>query len=316
MLEVRNLSVAYGDSRVLDAVSLDAADGELVAILGPSGAGKSTLLRAIAGLLVPETGVISWEGVDLAKVPPHERSFGLMFQDYALFPHRTVGQNVAFGLRMRGDEGPDIDRRVDEVLGWVNLAGFEKRAISTLSGGEQQRVALARALAPEPKLLMLDEPVGSLDRSLRQRLVDELRSVLGEQRITSLYVTHDQDEAMILADRVVIMRGGEVVQSGTPRQLWEAPASRWIAEFLDVGIPVESLPGVTDRPSVIRREAVTLGGPISAEVTNVSFRSGNYVVQVITQDGVRLTVTTAHDPPGHGDHVGLTIDPTGVLPLD
>lgn len=316
MLEIRDLSVAYGDTRVLDSVSLDAADGELVAILGPSGAGKSTLLRAIAGLVSPQAGRIAWDGLDLALVPPHERSFGLMFQDYALFPHRTVGGNVAFGLRMRGDTPAEIDARVAEVLRWVNLAGFQGRSVSTLSGGEQQRVALARALAPQPRLLMLDEPIGSLDRNLRERLVEELRGVLAEQRITSLYVTHDQDEAMALADRVAIMRSGRIVQTGTPRELWEEPASKWVADFLDLGTFVDALPGVTEGPAMIRHDAVSMGGPVPATVTAVSFRAGAHLVRIRTEHGADLALTTKEPPPSVGASIGVTVDPEGVIPFE
>lgn len=315
MLEIKRLSVAFGGTQVLHDVSLDAEPGELVAILGPSGAGKTTLLRAVAGLVVPEAGTVEWDGVDLAAVPPHKRSFGLMFQDYALFPHRTVGENVAFGLRMRGDSPAGIESRVAEVLGWVNLAGFETRSVATLSGGEQQRVALARALAPEPRLLMLDEPIGSLDRNLRERLVEELRGVLADQHITSLYVTHDQDEAMALADRVAIMRGGEVVQTGTPRQLWERPESQWVAEFLDLGTPVDAFPGAGAASAVIRNDAVSLGGTMPATVTAVSFRAGQHLVRIITEGGVALGLTTKEPPPAVGDRIGVTVDPGGVIPF-
>lgn len=313
MLRIENLSVAYADTMVVRDVNLEVAQGELVAILGPSGAGKTTLLRAVAGLVTPGTGTVHWQGRDITDVPPHRRGFGLMFQDYALFPHRTVGGNVAFGLRMRGDDPAAIDRRVRQVLDWVNLPGSESRNVAKLSGGEQQRVALARALAPEPQLLMLDEPVGSLDRVLRERLVEELRDVLAEQGISALYVTHDQDEANTLADQIVIMRDGTVVQSGTPRQLWDSPASAWVADFLDLGTRVEHMAGITDVPSVIRHQAVSIGGPIPALVTAVSFQRGKSVVRTITEDGHALNVSTSDLPPRPGERIGLTIDPAGVI---
>ncbi len=189
MLSVEGVVVRYGEVAALAGLDLEVADGEVVALLGPSGSGKSTLLRVVAGLVAPDAGSVTWDGQDLAGVPPHRRGFGLMFQDYALFPHLDVGGNVAFGLRMQGPVRPG---RVAEVLEMVGLPGYEDRAVGTLSGGEAQRVALARALAPEPRMLMLDEPVGSLDRVLRERLVIELRELLVRLRMTALYVTHDQ----------------------------------------------------------------------------------------------------------------------------
>jgi thiamine transport system ATP-binding protein len=209
-LSIEGLVVTYGDLRAVDGVDLAIADGEIVAILGASGSGKTTLLRAVAGLEPTTAGRISIGGVDLAGVPTHRRGVGLMFQDHALFPHRDVAGNVAFGLRMRGDDDSTTAARVAEVLGLVGLAGFEHRAVPSLSGGEQQRVALARALAPAPQVLLLDEPLGSLDRALRDRLVIELRDLLTERRITALFVTHDQAEAFAVADRVATMSEGRL----------------------------------------------------------------------------------------------------------
>jgi thiamine transport system ATP-binding protein len=180
MLRVEDVTVRFGAKAALDQVSLDVADGEVVTILGPSGSGKTTLLRVITGLQRPDEGHVVLDGEDLAAVPPHRRGIGLVFQDHALFHHRDVGGNVAFGLRMRGDVGRDIERQVRELLGLVGLAGYERRSVATLSGGEQQRVALARALAPEPQVLLLDEPLGSLDRRLRDRLLEELRVIFAE----------------------------------------------------------------------------------------------------------------------------------------
>ncbi len=234
-LSIQNIHKTFGTTRALNGVSFEVRRGEIVALLGPSGCGKSTLLNVIAGLETPDAGDVLWQGRSLAAVPPHKRGFGLMFQDYALFPHMNVFENVAFGLRMGGLPPEEVRLRVGELLELVGLPGFEKRDVDTLSGGEQQRVALARSLAPRPRLLMLDEPLGALDRALRERLLDELHDILRQLEQTALYVTHDQEEAFALADRVVVMRQGEVEQTGTPQQIYRQPASPFVARFLGFG---------------------------------------------------------------------------------
>jgi ABC-type Fe3+/spermidine/putrescine transport system ATPase subunit len=213
-------------------VSLDVAEGEILCLLGPSGCGKTTLLRLVAGLERPDSGRILLEGQDLADVPVHRRGFGLMFQDFALFPDKTVAQNVAFGLRMAGWTREAMQRRVAEMLALVGLGGYNERTVFALSGGERQRVALARSLAPSPRLLMLDEPLGSLDRLLREGLLDELRQILKRLSITALYVTHDQQEALAVGDRVALLRAGQLVQMATPKQLYMHPANSFAARFL------------------------------------------------------------------------------------
>ena len=232
MLEVRGVSKTFGDVVVLTAVDLTVATGEIVAVLGPSGSGKSTLLRVVAGLEEPDSGRILWDGEDLTGTPAHRRRFGLMFQSYALFPHKTVADNVGFGLRMDGVDKKEIRRRVSEVLGWVGLEGFERRRIEGLSGGEQQRVALARTLAPDPRLVMLDEPLGALDRDLRERLVGEIRDLLSRRGATALYVTHDHEEAAAVADRVAVVRDGRIVQVDSFEALRRRPADEWVAAFV------------------------------------------------------------------------------------
>jgi thiamine transport system ATP-binding protein len=312
MLAVEDMRVRFGQAAALDGVSLDVGDGEVVAVLGPSGSGKSTLLRVIAGLQRPDSGKVLLDGEDLAPTPPHRRGIGLVFQDHALFHHRDVRGNVAFGLRMRGDDGAAIDRRIRELLDLVGLSGYEHRAIATLSGGEQQRVALARALAPEPRVLLLDEPLGSLDRRLRDRLLEELERIFAELRVTALYVTHDRAEAFALGDRVAVMRAGRVVQVGTADELWGHPADEDVARFL-------GLSNVRDG-RVVRPEAVQL--------TPAAGRSGDGVVESAVRQGptVRLVVrlreggeleavVSSLEHPRPGDHVDVAIDPAGIVRL-
>jgi ABC-type Fe3+/spermidine/putrescine transport system ATPase subunit len=232
-LQVRGLEKSFEKTRVLEDVSFEVSPGEVLAILGESGSGKSTLLSIIAGLIQPDQGEIAWDDESLAEVPPHLRRFGLMFQDYALFPHLSVFENVAFGLRMSGVQGDHLGSRVEQVLKLVRLRGFDQRDISTLSGGEQQRVALARSMAPNPRLLMLDEPLGSLDRRLREQLLSEIRQILLKLGQTAIYVTHDQEEAFTVAQRLLILdRRGSVAQIGTPQQIYHHPSSEYVARFL------------------------------------------------------------------------------------
>ena len=222
----------FGALGALEGLDLAVADGEVVAVLGASGSGKTTLLRAVAGLQPLDAGRILWDGADLAGVPPHRRGFGLVFQDFALFPHLDVGRNVEFGLRMQGLPPAERRRRAAAALERVELPGMERRKVGTLSGGQAQRVALARALAPGPRLLLFDEPLGSLDRALRERLTGELRRLLAGLGVTALYVTHDQEEAFGLADRVMILDAGRALQVGTPEEVWRAPAGERVARFL------------------------------------------------------------------------------------
>jgi ABC-type Fe3+/spermidine/putrescine transport system ATPase subunit len=213
-------------------VSFEVRGGEILCLLGRSGSGKSTLLRIIAGLENAESGDVLWNGVSMLGIPTHQRNFGLMFQDYALFPHKNVSENVAFGLEMQRLPASEIKKQVCESLERMNMAGFANRSVAELSGGEQQRVALARALAAKPRLLMLDEPLAALDRSLRLELQEELHNLLQQPELPVIYVTHDQEEAVILGDRLVILHDGLVEQSGTAQELFNAPNSRWVADFL------------------------------------------------------------------------------------
>ena len=229
-LSVRGLAVTYGDLRAVDGVDLEVAAGEVVALLGASGSGKSSLLRAVAGLEDVAAGEVAWDGRSMVRVPVHKRGFGLMFQDGQLFEHRDVGSNIAYGLT----DLPRAQRseRVREMLELVGLPGFERRRVTTLSGGQAQRVALARALAPAPRLLLLDEPLSALDRALREQLATDVRTILRRGGTTALYVTHDQDEAMTVADRVGVMEAGRLLRLDTPQRLWADPASSKVARFL------------------------------------------------------------------------------------
>lgn len=229
-LSVRGLAVTYGDLRAVDGVDLEVAAGEVVALLGASGSGKSSLLRAVAGLEDVAAGEVAWDGRSMVRVPVHKRGFGLMFQDGQLFEHRDVGSNIAYGLT--GLPRAQRGERVREMLALVGLPGFERRRVTTLSGGQAQRVALARALAPAPRLLLLDEPLSALDRALREQLATDVRTILRRGGTTALYVTHDQDEAMTVADRVGVMEAGRLLRLDTPQRLWADPASSKVARFL------------------------------------------------------------------------------------
>jgi putative spermidine/putrescine transport system ATP-binding protein len=231
-VRLRELTKMFGATRAVDRVSLSIEPGTIVALLGPSGCGKTTTLRMIAGLLQPEAGEIFIDDQPITRIPVHRRNIGMLFQNYALFPHMTVAQNIAFGLETRNVRREAAALRVTEALQLVQLGGFENRMPSQLSGGQQQRVALARALVVEPAVLLLDEPLGALDRSLRQSMQVELRDLQRRLGITTVMVTHDQDEALTMADRIAIMRDGYLEQTGTPAEVYLRPVSRFIASFL------------------------------------------------------------------------------------
>jgi thiamine transport system ATP-binding protein len=232
MLSVRDVTVRFDTTVAVDQVSLELPRGQVLAVLGPSGCGKSTLLRAVAGLEALASGSVAYDGQDLARVPTHRRGFALMFQDGQLFPHQSVAGNVGYSLRLRHLPRAETAARVAELLALVGLPGYGDRMPSTLSGGERQRVALARALAVEPRLLLLDEPLSALDRSLRERLAGDLRSILVAAGTTALLVTHDQEEAFAVADRMAVMRAGRVVQAGSLDEVWRGPVDGEVAAFL------------------------------------------------------------------------------------
>jgi ABC-type Fe3+/spermidine/putrescine transport system ATPase subunit len=283
-LDLHDIHKSFGGQEALRGISFYVAERETVAVLGPSGCGKSTLLAIIAGLETPDRGTICWEGASLQDTPPHRRDFGLMFQDFALFPHMKVFDNVAFGLKMKGYSPKQISRRCKEVLELVGLPGFELRDVNTLSGGEAQRVALARSLAPYPRLMMLDEPLGALDRTLRERLMVDLRRILTESRQTVVYVTHDQEEAFTVADRIVLMNQGQVVQIGTPQDLYRQPRTAFAARFLGLE---NLLPGKIEK-RVDERVLATEIGAFPLEVGDEQLVDSDSVLVLLRPDAVRL----------------------------
>ncbi|MBM3676580.1 MAG: ABC transporter ATP-binding protein [Actinobacteria bacterium] len=318
-LAVDGVGVELDGRTILDDVGFSVPAGGTAAVLGPSGSGKSTLLRVVAGLQRPNRGRVAIGGTDVTATPPHRRGVGLLFQDDALFPHRDVHDNVAFGLRMRHAPRAEIEARVSELLAVVGLEGYGRRPVTELSGGERKRVALARALAPAPSVLLLDEPLGELDRVLRERLLEELRAIFTGVGVTAVVVTHDVGEAFALADEVVLLRDGRVVQTATPEALWAAPASAWVARFLGID-NVEQL--ADGRARVIRPEAVVLTPatpttPGDATVT-AAVRAGGPLVRlaVACDDGRSYrAVSTGLDHPGPGDRVAVTFDPLGIVEL-
>jgi thiamine transport system ATP-binding protein len=299
MLDVSDLTVEFGSTIAVDGASLEVDDRTIHALMGPSGSGKSTILRAIAGLEPPTSGDIAWDGQPLVNVPPHRRRFGLMFQDYALFPHRTVEGNIAFGLQMQGLGADPVRIRVAEMLDLVGLPGYENRSISTLSGGEQQRIALARTLAPDPRLILLDEPLGALDRSLREHLLIEMRSIFSAVHATVLYVTHDREEAFTIADQVAVIRNGRIVADDSPEHLWNHPPDGWTARFIGLEnlLPISSLsslglklPSAEMTTGVVPPESIVLAptGERTATVEGAHFRGGVYRIELSLDDGQQL----------------------------
>ncbi|KOU23094.1 iron ABC transporter ATP-binding protein [Streptomyces sp. WM6372] len=335
LLELAGVSVRFGERAVVDAVDLEVAEHEIVCVLGPSGSGKSTLLRVVAGLQPVSAGRVLLGGADQARVPAHRRGVGLMFQDHQLFPHRDVGGNVAFGLRMRGSARAAYEAQVAQLLELVGLPGAQGRSVASLSGGEQQRVALARALAPSPRLLMLDEPLGQLDRGLRERLVVELRGLFSRLGTTVLAVTHDQGEAFALADRVVVMRDGRIAQAGTPLEVWQRPASEFVARFLGfenvipatvvggaaatawgkVQVPPGSPEG--ERRILIRPAGVVLtAAGLRCEVVSRTFRGTHVALLLRPEAGPVLEAECGlAGAPAVGDRVAVSFTPAEVVVL-
>ncbi|MFC7496610.1 MULTISPECIES: sulfate/molybdate ABC transporter ATP-binding protein [unclassified Nocardioides] len=293
-IDITGITKTYGDFVALDDVSLTIPTGQLTALLGPSGGGKSTLLRVIAGLETADTGRVSIEGTDATKLPPQKRNVGFVFQHYAVFKHMTVAKNVAFGLEIRKRPKAEIEARVDELLRLVHLSQFSHRLPSQLSGGQRQRMALARALAVEPTVLLLDEPFGALDAKVRKELRDWLRRLHDEVHVTTVFVTHDQEEAMEVADEIVVINDGRVEQVGTPDQLYDEPANDFVMGFLG---EVTTLGGVLLRPHDVHVSTTPqLAGAAEGTVSRVLRVGFEVRVNVLTDDGedVLVVLTRTH----------------------
>jgi putative spermidine/putrescine transport system ATP-binding protein len=321
-IEIAGVSKVYdGGVRAVDAVAMDIRQGEFFSLLGPSGCGKTTTLRMIAGFEIPSAGAIRVDGADITHVPAHKRDMGMVFQNYALFPHRTVAENVAFGLRMRGLDKATIAAKVKAALAMVELSGLEDRRPAQLSGGQQQRVALARAIVIAPRVLLCDEPLGALDKKLRQQMQFELKQLQKKLGLTLVFVTHDQEEALAMSDRIAVMNGGRVEQVGTPTEIYNQPTTRFVADFigdtnifrgervgpnLDVGKglilalpPLEmqstGVLSVALRPEKIRLSprtdaAVSAGSSAHGIVENTNFLGGSVLYRVTLEGGHRVLV--------------------------
>ena len=339
MLSLHGVSVAYGATTALAEIDLELLPGERLAVLGPSGSGKSSLLRAIAGLEPLAAGRIEWDGQDLARVPVHKRGFGLMFQDYVLFPHRDVAGNVAFGLEMQSLARTDRLASVAAVLELVGLPGYGARRIDQLSGGEQQRVALARALAPTPRLLMLDEPLGALDRALRTHLLDELAGLFARLGLPIIYVTHDQEEALAVGQRVAVINAGRLEAVMPARDVWRSPPNEFVARFMGLTnivplagqrdaattpwgiVPLAEQPAAGATKLLIRPESLALdpAGSLGGLIAGVTFRGETTTIHVSPESDPSGPLLEAHlpsssgDMPSAGQSVRLRVEPAGVL---
>jgi len=275
----------FGDVTALDHVDLSVRNGELLTILGPSGSGKTTLLRLVAGFAEPDAGKILLQGRDITYLPPAKRDIGMVFQNYALFPHMTVAENVAFPLQMRKTAKAEIKRRVDWALGIVELTGYEERLPRQMSGGQQQRVAFARAIVFDPRILLLDEPFGALDRKLREQIQLEVRRLQQQLNLTSLFVTHDQEEALILSDRIAVMNKGRIEQLGTPHEIYEKPANRFVADFIGISnLFSGKLEGRDKQTAAVRDEAGTLFHVVADEIPD----AGSDAVVLVRPERLRL----------------------------
>ena len=323
MLTIKHVTRAFGKQPVLRGVDLEVGQGGIVCLLGPSGCGKTTLLRIVAGLERADSGDVLLDGHSILTQPVHTRDFGLMFQDFALFPHLTVLQNVEFGLRMKGMDKAARRARSREVLELVGLSGFETRDVAQLSGGEQQRVALARSLAPNPRLLMLDEPLGSLDAALKERLVVELREIIKRVGLTALYVTHDQHEAFAIADRIALMNAGQFEQVGAPAEVYRKPETVFAARFLGLNNIVPSGTfGIAGegREVLLHPDGISLDetGKISGTIRESVFLGDAFRVTMETSAGIPLTFKVAarkHEEMQVGEAVRVSIAEEYVIPL-
>ena len=335
IVELKNVSVAFDGEQVLDGLDLEIRDKEFITLLGPSGCGKTTTLRLIAGFLEPDSGDISFEGGKINGVPAYKRQVNTIFQRYALFPHLNVYENIAFGLRVKKRPEKEVKEKVAEMLKLVNLSGFEKRHVDTLSGGQQQRVAIARAIANHPKVLLLDEPLAALDLKLRKDMQKELKKIQRQLGITFVFVTHDQEEALTMSDRVVVMDGGKIQQVGTPQDIYNEPENAFVADFIGESNIVDGVmlrdyyvefsgtrftcldKGFAENEAVdvvVRPEDVDIVSPekgmLTGIVTSVAFLGVHYEI-IVDIGGFKWMIQTT-DEHFVGDNVGLYIEPDAI----
>ena len=335
IVELKDISVSFDGEKILDGINLDIKDKEFITFLGPSGCGKTTTLRLIAGFLEPDEGEIIFENQKINDVPAHKRQVNTIFQRYALFPHLNVYENIAFGLRVKKMKEKEIKEKVEEMLKLVNLSGLEKRSISTLSGGQQQRVAIARAIANHPKVLLLDEPLAALDLKLRKDMQKELKKIQQQLGITFIFVTHDQEEALTMSDRVIVMDNGKIQQIGTPQDIYNEPENAFVADFigesnivdgkmvkdfyvefsgssfdcLDKGFEKNELVDVVVRPEDV--DIVPEGqGQLTGVVTSVAFLGVHYEI-IVDIGGFKWMIQTT-DEHFVDDKVGLYIEPDAI----
>ncbi len=335
IISLENIGVSFDDEKVLNDINLDIRDKEFVTLLGPSGCGKTTTLRIIGGFLMPSHGTVKFDDKDITNIPPYKRNVNTVFQRYALFPHLNVFDNIAFGLKVKKFPDKDIQKRVGEMLELVNLKGFEKRSVDRLSGGQQQRVAIARALVNEPKVLLLDEPLGALDLKLRKEMQRELKRIQQSLEITFVYVTHDQEEALTMSDTVAVMKDGDIQQVGSPVDIYNEPKNAFVADFIgesnilngrmvkDLLVEIsgkqfecvdKGFGEYTPVDVVIRPEDIKLVEPDAAHITgvvkSVTFKGVHYEMQIESYDHTWLVHSTKAAE--QGGTVGLTFDPYDI----
>ena len=335
IIDLKNISVSFDGEQILKSINLYIRDGEFITFLGPSGCGKTTTLRIVAGFLEPDSGDVIFDGKRINGVPPHKREVNTIFQRYALFPHLNVAENIAFGLKLKKMPKDKIDKKVSEMLALVNLKGFENRNINSLSGGQQQRVAIARALAVDPKVLLLDEPLGALDLKLRKDMQNELKKIQQSLGITFIYVTHDQEEALSMSDTIVVMDSGKIQQIGTPTDIYNEPKNAFVADFigesnivdgvmkqdkvvefsghvfdcLDGGFGKNEPVDVVVRPEDVDVVPVS-EGMLTGKVTSVTFKGVHY--EIIVDIGGFLWMIQSTDIQYEGSEIGLMIEPDAI----
>ena len=335
IVDLKNISVSFDGEQIIKNLNLYIRYGEFITFLGPSGCGKTTTLRVIGGFLEPDDGDVLFEGKKINGVPPHKRQVNTIFQRYALFPHLNVYENIAFGLKIRKASKADIDKKVKEMLALVNLRGFEERMIDSLSGGQQQRVAIARALAVDPKVLLLDEPLGALDLKLRKDMQAELKKIQKSLGITFIYVTHDQEEALSMSDTIVVMDAGKIQQIGTPTDIYNEPVNAFVADFigesnivdgimhsdkvvefsghvfdcLDGGFGKDEAVDVVVRPEDVDVVPVEKG-MLTGTVTSVTFKGVHY--EIIVDIGGFKWMIQSTETQNVGDKIGLLIEPDAI----